>query len=270
MSRKMTPFDRRKMLEARDEGLTDDQIKARFSITDNRTLRRHLKLAEQEQDSRLVKVDILKDALAGHLAEIRSLIERWQGILRTPQVDEGYRGIYSPSRSLEADSLFNSLREHLPVPILWRNYTIWKKSLDEYVNIWKMLIEEIKQLARSWQNVRRIRDDFQQPVLKRLSYKALERKLEPFRFEKRESGDYEILLVDGVETLETSDALAYEQQYKRLCDQVLGSELATNLINRYRELRAQEPKIRESLQEILQRRDYIMYSCKLCPGQPKL
>lgn len=78
------------------------------------------------------------------------------------------------------------------------------------------------------------------------------------------------MVVDGHEVLEATEGLAYTEQYKALSDRILKSELANNLVVMFSELKALEPKIRDSLREALLKRDYIMYTCRFCPGQPRL
>jgi len=280
MPKRLNYSDRKKMLEARDKGLTTTQIKAQFGFTDDRTLKRHLRLAEQEQEARLVKVEILKDALASHLAGIRSLIEQWQSVLTVPPIQEVSPEIITRMRHIESNPLFNSLKEHLPSPTLWRNYAIWDNKLKEYINGCEKLMRDIEEEAGKWEKVRRVNGSFSEPILKRLHENAVGKEPKAqHRFEKRveyrdKQGrpvpEFETLVVDGTKTIEANDALAYGGQYEVLSDQVLGSEVGASLIGRFNDLKALEQKMYVSLQEILLRSDYIMYTCKLCPGQAKL
>jgi len=279
MSKRLTYADRKKMLEARDRGLTDAGIKTQFGFTDDRTLKRHLRLAEQEQEARLVKVEILKDALAGHLAEIHSLIEQWQSIVAVPPIHEVSPEIISRTRQIESNPLFKSLKEHLPSPTLWRNYAIWDNKRKEYIIGCEKLMRDIKEEAGKWEKARRVTESFSEPILKRLHEKVVEKNPKTHRFEKRveyrdEQGkpvpEFETLVVDGRKTIEANDALAYSGRYEALSDRVMGSEVGAGLIGHFNELKSLELKIHESLQEILLRHDYIMYTCKLCPGQARL
>jgi len=68
-----------------------------------------------------------------------------------------------------------------------------------------------------------------------------------------------------------TDPTPIEKQYQDYSEILLAGETGTNLVALFIELKNDlEPKIKDSLQEILLRRDYIMYTCKLCPGQPRL
>ncbi len=275
MVRKITYFDRKKMFEAREKGLSDAQIKAQFGIKDKRTLDRAMKLAQQEQQISVVRLQILKDALVDHLGEIRSLIEEWLGHLRVPLPGEIRELTLSPASDLENYPLFGSLREHLPVPTLWRAYSIWANKVNEYVNLCKKVTEQCSQEVGKLEGVRRTTDSFARPILELLNNKIEGKTVKNHKFErkqyfKEESGermlDFETLTVDGHEVLEATRALAYTDQYKALSDRILKSEIANNLVVMFGELKALEPKIQASLWEALLKRDYIMYTCRFCPG----
>ena len=279
MAKRLVYSDRKKLIEARDKGLTDAEIKAQFGFTDDRTLKRHLRLAEQEQEARSVKIEILKDALASHLAEIRGLIEKWQNIITVPPMYKVSPETTSRARPIESNPLFNALKEHMPSPTLWRNYAIWVNKLKEYLSACEKLRQDMIVEAEKWGTLRLITPSFSEPILKRLHEKVEGQKPESHSFRKRVEyinvqgksiPEFEILVVDECKTLEATDALAYERQYEALSDQIVGSEIGANLITQYNELEALGQKITKFLREILLRRDYIMYTCKLCPGQTRL
>lgn len=265
------------MLEAHEQGLTDDEIKGKFAITDSRTLKRHLKLAEQEREASLVKTEILKETLAKHLDAIYRLIQQFRDTLCIPPIGEVYKETTLPTLDIERNPLFACLREHLPFATLWRNYSIWQKEGKEYLQSCNNLIAEIEAEASGWQGVKRFTSSFVRPVLERLSNKARGQEPEVHRFEAypyREQQEerisyFEKLVVDGKAVLEASNALALSKLYQELSDKVLAGEAVTNLIALFNGLKALEPKIQQSLEEILLRHDHIMYACKFCPGLPR-
>jgi len=61
-----------------------------------------------------------------------------------------------------------------------------------------------------------------------------------------------------------------EKECRELLDLILKGETVANLLALFEDLNYLETKIRNSLEEILLRRDYILYSCDLCPGKPRL
>jgi hypothetical protein len=283
MSKRFNYYDRKKLFEARESGLSDTELKRRFGIKDNRTLRRHLKLAEQEERALLVNLEFLKDAKANHLAEIRTLIEQWQVTLVTPQIHEVHPGTSSPIHGVEADPLYGSLREHLPFPTLWRDYSLFRSKISQYLETCKELRVGIRECWK-FQDTE-LAPSFEEPILRLVAgrdtlryelYIVVGNELKEFK--------YQVLVVNGTEVVwgresrvQKFKVLNHEQcskealpaEYQKVADSIYetGASQAKQLFQALKEL---EAKLHESLQEIQLRHDYIMYTCKLCPGQPRL
>jgi hypothetical protein len=279
MAKRLQYSDRKKLIEARNQGLSDAEIKRRFGFTDDRTLKRHLRLGEQEEEARSVKIEILKDALTSHLAEIRRLMEQWRSTVVVPLIYEVPLETVSQTLFFESDALFGSLKEHVPSPTLWRNHADWHNKLQEFVNGYEQLKKDMEEEAGKWGILRLVAKSFPTPILKRLHEKIMgqerkahgfEKSVERIYLERKRVREFEILFVDGLKTVEANDALAYRDQYQALSDRIVGSTTAAHLINQYNDLKATGTKIDEYLRQILLRRDYIMYTCKLCPGQTRL
>ncbi|MFC2063116.1 hypothetical protein ACFLS8_04165 [Chloroflexota bacterium] len=58
----------------------------------------------------------------------------------------------------------------------------------------------------------------------------------------------------------------YIEQYKVLNDEILNSKGVNQLVNLYGNLHQIHFSIRTQLEESLLRRDYILRTCRLCPG----
>ncbi|MFC1865706.1 hypothetical protein ACFLYB_03230 [Chloroflexota bacterium] len=232
MVKKFYYSDRKRLLEARENGSTDDDLKKQFDITDIRTIRRQIKLAEQEQEARLVKVEILKDALSNHHVEVRSIIKEWKASINKPLVRDIYSDMTThPTQGIENKPLFKSVREHLPFPTLWRDYSMWVNKVEAYIDGCKNIIKKVG-AAR----VGNVNTD----MLKQWHDNALARS----------------------ESIESPQYMAMAKEYLKKAK--LGLTPLEDEINNL------EGKLHESIQEILLRRDYIMYTCKLCPGQPRM
>lgn len=277
MVKKFNYYDRKKLLEAHQSGESDSDLKIKLGIKDDRTLFRHLKLAEQEDQSRLVKVEIIKDALLGHHAEIRALIDQWKNTPRTPRPDEVYPGTISPMETIKANPVFISLREHLPFPTLWRNYLVYVKKLDNYIAGCNNLREEVAKNVKNWNEVEDMTENVAQPILRTIAEGEAAIKLKLYEFKAYEHSNYPdktMIDADGISiftVLNEPDSAYVKKQYQDYSDVLLAGETGTNLLALFSDLKNDlEPKIKDSLQEILLRRDYIMYTCKLCPGQPRL
>ena len=289
MAKKLNSNDRRKLLEARGRGLSNSEIKRQLGITDDRTLRRHLELAEQEQEARTVKAEVLKEALRDHLAELRQLIESWKGV-RIPSVTD-LPSTMTAVDSLHSNRLFACLKRHLPFPTLWRDYNQWETKYRSYKNNCEKLREESRSEA-----VKRMKLDF--AAGKFSHFVSVMRWMLGFVFVKLEGEDmkevkfrwedYEMSVKGdvlegkrmfgyprGEELLEIFnqpdiDTKFYEKECEALLNFCLSSETVANLSTLLGDLHDLEAKIHNYLEEILLRRDYILYTCKLCPGKPQL
>ena len=219
------------LLDVEEKGLSDKDLKEKYGIADNRTLRKHLGLAEREREAKEARIKILADNQAEHLAEIRTTVEQWKNSLEMPwfgtiSFETGSR----PAEGLEHNPLFSSLREHLPFTSLWRDYSSWTDKVEKYIDSCKRLLEETQQEAKS-------------------------------------SSDPEIRkIADDIGKASTTNALALVQPLHEMMGEYK-TKAESQLAALSDEIRALADKLRDSLQEILLRRDYIVYTCKLCPGQ---
>ncbi len=294
MAKKLNPYNRRKLLEARERGLSESEMKRQFGITDDRTLRRHLKLAEQEQVAKAAKTEILKEALRDHLAEVRQVIENWKVGIRIPSVTDPPSTMTSSMEFLHSNRLFACLKGHLPFPILWRDYNQWEAKRKSYRDNCEKLREEIQRQATTQMKLVFAPDTsnsshFTSGFMRWMVYHVQD-KLEGKDMKEAEFHwhDLKISVKGGVlegkqmfghprgeELLEIInqpdiDTKFYEKECKALIDFCLSSEIVTNLSTLLADLHNLEPKIINSLEEILLRRDYILYTCNLCPGEPRL
>jgi len=294
MAKKLNSNDRRKLLEARGRGLSNSQIKRQFGIIDDRTLRRHLQLAEVEQGARAVKTEILKEAIKDHLAELRQLIENWRAAFRIPSVTDPLGTMISSMEYGHSNRLFGCLKGHLPFPTLWRDYNQWEAKYRSYIDNCKKLREEIQGEATTRMSLDFMDDNAKvshlslrliEWILYQVEYKL--RKLSEKRGLEFHWKGYKVEIDNqpvevklmhvypgGQGLLEIYSPEVnnefYEKECRELFDLVLKGETVTNLLTLFDDLSYLETKIHDSLEEILLRRDYILYACNLCPGKPRL
>jgi len=294
MAKKLNSNDRRKLLEARGRGLSNSEIKGQFGITDDRTLRRHLKLAEQELEARAVKTEILKEAIRDHIAELRQLIENWKAGFRIPSVTDPPSTMTSSMEFPHSNRLFACLKDHLPFPTLWTDYNQWEAKYKSYIVNCEQLRKEIGKKAP--ENIEfDFADDTSKSshltsglmawVLGEVEYKL--QKQGEKKFELRWQ-DYKVeidnqpveakcmfaypggrTLLEIVNQHEVNNEF-YEKKCRELLYFCLKGGTVANLSTLLDDLHNLEAKIHNSLEEILLRRDYILYTCKLCPGRPRL
>jgi len=222
---------RRMLLDLEEKGLSDKELKEKYNIADNRTLRKHLGLAEKEREAKEARIKILADNQAQHLAEIRTTIEQWNNTLKTPWFGKiSFETDSRPAEGIEHNPLFRSLREHLPFPTLWRDYSNWTDKVEKYINDCKSLLEETRQEAIN-------------------------------------SPDPEInKIASDIGSIQIAEAIALVKPLQEMMKRYK-AKVEPQLMPLLDEIRSLEEKLRVSLQEILLRRDYIVYTCKLCPGQ---
>lgn len=296
MVRKLTPYNRKKLIEARERGLSDSEIKRQFGITDDRTLKRHLKLAEQEQVARVAKTEILKEALRDHLAELRQLIENLKAGIRIQPVTVLPSVMADSMESPHSNRLFDCLKNHLPFPTLWRDHNQWEAKYRSYIDNCDKLREEIQKQAITQMKLdfasdtsesshltsglmdwilHRMQDKLEGKDVKEVKFRwrnlkisvkgsVLEGKL-MFSYPK----ERELLKIINQDQPKINTEF-YEKGCQALLDSCLSSETVANLSSLLDNLHNLEPKIHDSLEEILLRRDHILYTCNLCPGKPRL
>ena len=190
--------------------------------------------------------------------------------------------------------LFGSLKSHLPFPSLWRDYNQWETKYRSYVASCQELQKEIQKRATTQMKLDFAPDTsnsshFTSGLMRWMVYHVQD-KLEgkDMKEAKFHWRDLKISVKGGVlegkqmfgrprgeELLEIInqpdiDTKFYEKECKALIDFCLSSEIVTNLSTLLADLHNLEPKIINSLEEILLRRDYILYTCNLCPGKPRL
>lgn len=276
MSKIMDYYARKKLIADRDGGLTHSALKDKYGITDDRTLKKHLMLAEQEEEARAVKFSILKDALTGHLNEIRALIEQLQSTVKVPLIYEIFANTVAKRDSLESNELFSAIKAHIPAPALWRNYATWNDQLQEFVTEYEQLKIAIQKEAADWLVRRVVTETFSIPVERRLHDKLMGQKITIHQFntgynretmQRKPGKEYEILAVDGFAIVEADDVSSYRDQYQSLSDHFIDSAEADKLVSQYKALNDEGNKIDKSIRMILRRRDYIIYQCKWCPAQ---
>lgn len=297
--KEITPSVRKKMLKLhREDKKTYDKILSKlvvegYDINDGRTVARHIALAEQEERA---KRGEFNGPQASHLAEIEELIKRWKDSIKVDPFAIG-KDTMASCRNIEEIRLFEGLKiekgkskghqGHLPCRTLWRDYEEWKSKHKGYIGQGKELRKEIREKGEEIMRLKvedyfyhgpRLTPKFEKPMIKALSPLLLGGKPEPFSFEwqvtaTRRGGarELKVLIVNGENVLETTtdaNEKEYEDNYQKVFQAV--ESKATMLRGLFGDLGSLQAKIHRSLDEVLLRRDYILYRCKLCPGQARL
>jgi len=232
MPKILNRYQRKQLLEASQQGLSNTALKEKFAIGDSRTLNKYLKLAQQETEIEIVRLGIIKENLMEYLDEILALIKKWKSALAAPRLERVYLSMApAPTQNIEEDPLFGSLKEHLPNSSLWRDYGRWKNNVRVYIEGCQVVMSRIKEEGKGI-----VPDDI-----------------------LRDFG-----------TRSTMEAMSLSEPLFGLREKYIKAVNSdTDLMSVIEQMDTLERVLHESLQRILLRRDHIMNKCDLCPGQTR-
>lgn len=283
MPRKFTVEQRKRMLERLEHGATYSDIKAEFRIRDSRTLDKQFKQAREEQTLRAARTEIIKESLSDHLAEVRSLIETWRSGLKAPSPPSPSRYPLSIADGCERNRLFESIRQHLPFPELWRTYNGFKARWDNYFGLCEQLHKEaVEQATKEWGLKLLNANDLRPGLTAHFSWVTIDQAIKIATGARSSKPAYrtvthpkdaaiQYLDCENSTILYTEgDAAGYADEHWRMIREWAQSEKVRNMVAALSELPSLEGKLQGALEEVLLRRDYIFYSCKLCPGESRL
>ncbi len=284
MPRKFTVEQRKRMLERLEYGATHTDLKLEFKIKDSRTLEKQLAQAREEQALRMARTEIIKESLRNHLAEIRSLLETWGASVKVPSPPSFDRYPLNAAEQAERNRLFEGIRGHLPFPALWRNYQALKLKWEEYMPTCEELHRQVVENAKEKWGLSLLEKNEQRPGLTpSFSWETLDRAIkvamgdsqagtpkyiaEPLNLQAPE---LEYLMCGDRVILYSNQAFRYAEDHRSMIGEFARSERVADLVKLLAELQALEKRIHDIVEETLLRRDYILYSCRLCPGGGRL
>jgi len=280
MPRKFTVEQRKRMLERLGNGATQMDLKAEFKIRDSRTLEKQLRQAREEQTLRTVRTEIIKESLHDHLGEIRGHIETWGASVKAPSPPSFDRYPLSAAEQAEQSRLFEGIRGHLPFPELWRNYQALKLKWDEYVAVCRELHRQVVENAKEKWGLSVLGTNEQRRGLTAsFSWETLDRAIKVAMGDSQagtphyhaaplspSAPELEYLMSDERVILYREQALQCVEDHRSMIAGCARSEKVADLVKLLGELRDLEKRIHDIIEETLLRRDYILYSCRLCPG----
>ncbi|MCK4402564.1 MAG: hypothetical protein KAV98_02175, partial [Dehalococcoidia bacterium] len=277
MPGRITPSQRKRMLRLHRDGATYAEIMKSFGIWDQRTMKRHLELAEEEERTERVRRRRLEDATAEHMAEIRELIIKWKDSIKLDAFKIG-QDTLTDCRNVEEGPLFKYLGEHLPFKSLWADYEAWKEKHAQYIDLGENLLEDLVKEGETKMELRvrgcdypgsRLTPEFEKPMVKRLGLTLAGEKPVAFHFSWQEATAQTgravmILCVDGenVIVVKTNGdkQKEYEKRYREVFDDCMQGDMMGRMKKLFNALCTLKDKIQRQLEEILVRRDYIRYS----------
>ncbi len=212
------------------------------------------------------------------------MIEQWlevipcdpPGVCELGQWSFNTYGLPTGTGSITHNHLFKSLREHLPYEQFWDTYSDWEALYLEYIDACVKIKEKIRHQGEAWQNILKLGKDFEKPILDQIFTKQMHFELDELRLRIRGNRLYAYFIYadwgeDSGETeiIEAEHPEGCVESYQTLASKILSSKEVVWLVTAQDELGRKQNLIRDTLQDILIRRDYITTLCKLCPGQAK-
>lgn len=277
------PEERKRMLERLESGATHSDLKAEFKIRDSRTLEKQLRHAREEQALRVARTEIIKESLRDHMAEVRSLIETWSSCIKAPSPPSSSRYPLSGAEQTEQNRLFEGIRQHLPFPELWKSYQTFKEKWDEYLSTCEQVhCQVVEEANTEWGLDLLETEEFVPRLTSAFSWETLDRAIKLATGIKIRKPQYlaallppesniQYLTCDGrVILYYAGDAQCFADKHWTMIGEWGQYEKVANLVRVLEELRSLAEKIYGILEEALLRRDYILHTCRLCPGEGKL
>ena len=167
------------------------------------------------------------------------------------------------------------VKEHLPFPKLWQDIDEILSKYARYSTDCENLAEEIRNEGKDWPV--EIEKDFERPFfnyIDREEWKEEHPGGEYVEIEWKSEGNR---LIAGFhfgssyeklwDILSMENPLDYVDKYKEMSTRFEDGNTVTDLTSQCRELNSLIQQISLTLDKILARRDYALYTCQLCPGQ---
>jgi len=232
----------------------------------------------KEKESYLETDPVSLKAKEEHINEIRNLIEKWENAIPEVQLDipSDFRGYSAGSllpielHKINQQTMFKCLRQHLPFDDLWQSYTIWKTSFSEYIKKSLDLNFSVSKQVHLLPNLISVGEG----ELHLLAKLGLVVSLKAYGEDISSLSELELTIspdkwiTEGVwKILQSEYPDDCAEKYKLLYCQLFNSEEISRLSYLNRIIQDNTEKIHILLDEILIRRDYIRYTCRLCPGQ---
>jgi len=290
--------ERERMLKLRNQGKTIQDMALELERSE-RTVSKQLQKVRNEKEqadggrqaSQKEIEPLVLEAQKEHHASIHAIIEEWQSHLFTPLPREVSEQYWHPVNEIKEQRLFERLREHIDVPMLWVNHWLWDYHEHSYERLCRDLVDRIK---REWFDevqgntpaervlwAKTNKHLYYMPIYLRLEQWAIERKKGRFFEDKPRPHEYRIerkkaskrsvkreifsLYVDDVLVGECYDSEKAIEIYGRFSDEIIHDDETDGLIFNYLILKDLTEILYEQLSNILERRLYIRNTCRDCP-----
>jgi len=202
-----------------------------------------------------------------HLTEMGSLIECWRNVLVTPTMDQIFERTLLSMREAEKLSLFACLREHIPNQELWITYNRYIKMSEQYLHGVLSLENTTLNDICKWRGVEEVTDIAFHPIFQRVI--ATSKGIDAYEHKFNETpasteGTY-WMAADGCDVLRAKGTEGLQKRYARYSREMSKSSAVAKIIKRYTKILKLENRLKQYLEDVLHRRDYVFHSCAICP-----
>jgi hypothetical protein len=219
-----------------------------------------------------------------HLNSIRKLIQEWHDNLKQvgsmmssvraeDLVDIWFEECFTEDWLGYDPAFQENVGAHLPFPDLWDKHNEWWGKLSEYSKNISMLEDIIRKEGESWQV--RLGEHFVYPALMVLDseYTGYSHRWGKFTYMKPSflcDGDELIVeyFKEHWSILEANKPEQYIARYESMVKRLIESSEVNKLFSIRKTINELMLQIRNRLSNILERRDYIWYTCPRCPSPP--
>ena len=249
-------------------------------------------ISYQRETSSLIQKSHINRAQEEHLLELRKLIEEWNSHIKP------FIGFYldkprwydflDKCRAFSENDfvwLYNTffnydgikpivycLKEHLPYEDLWENFESFYEKYNKHFEYYLELKEDIGRRVDTWGI--QTEEDFFMPIVAEISQLQMTENPKDTHIDGEWQSKGTLLILDyGVsyfKILRSENPLDFVDKYKSMSEFYLSGEIVTNLVDLYKQIERHCEVVSNTLQDILIRRDYVLHTCRLCPGQSRV
>lgn len=230
----------------------------------------------------------LDKAMEEHLADVRKLLEELRDRVSTSTIDSLYKAHPDGVQvaEVEKDIPLVCLEEHVPFSNLVQNCSLYADKLSKYLQACYQTIEDIRSdsdvLGLMQANQDTEEYSILYPILSCVGERQLGGRSDLLDMTNPDTGEVEtfvqIVSKPGTTKLMTSESAAIRRAKftveriliinPHICEKITYGEAANKLVCLFSELTALETEIKRCLRDVLSRREYIWYKCRLCPTPP--
>ena len=257
-------------------------------------------------DFRSIRMRTLSPDQKRHFIEVRNFIKQLISDFNFP-IPTFYDLVLEQKLHFLSLSLENRIpeyiREHCPERSIWNNYSSWCNKVIEYIKDCDNLVIEIREEGERIPGVRKISDQFEFPIIRRISDWQLGEDLTYLSFFVVDYSNERELIHDMVQDIVLNEedkqreeqlfkgnlliaygpmelykiaeleseihgldeARPYVESYFSMGERLYQRDISKHIITLFKEIHQLSETTSHSLREIINSRSYYDYNCQFCP-----